>query len=374
MKKTIIVGMIRIMRIILSLIYAAFKFIPVDKRKIIFLSRQSNELTLDFRLLKDELEKQDRNIKIVVVCCRVDDRKKGMSRFAIAIVRSMYHLATSSVCVIDSFWPAVSMLKHKKSLTVLQMWHALGAVKKFGYQTLEKESGRDRRIAEAMSMHRNYDYVIAGGTEWNKYYCEAFNITEDRILNTGLPRIDYLLKTEKINRAHILKKYPQFAEKPVILYAPTFRRNGSGSGEELLDMFDYNKYSIVVKNHPNQPLAFTNDNIYYCPEFTAIEMLSVCEYVITDYSAISLEAAILRKKTLYYLYDYDEYKAQNGLNVDPLQSMPECSCQKAEQIVNIINNGNYNMKELEAYRSKYLPAEMGRSAEKLASIICRMYE
>ena len=45
---------------------------------------------------------------------------------------------------------------------MIQMWHAIGKIKKSGYQTLDKDSGRSRAVAELLCMHRNYDYIIAG--------------------------------------------------------------------------------------------------------------------------------------------------------------------------------------------------------------------
>ena len=370
MKQKVVIAGIKLIRLCMSAVYALLKFVlPTDEKKIVFISRQSNDLPLDFKLLKEKLEKQDWEIKIHAICCRVDDHKENIIKFAFETLCSMYHLSMSKVCVVDSYWPAVSMLKHKKTLTIFQMWHALGAIKKFGFQTLGKNYGRDTSIAKAMSMHCNYDYVIAGGKEWNKYYCEAFNITPEKILNIGLPRIDYLLESEPDNKKKIYLRYPQFAEKPVILYAPTFRRNKKKSAAELINKLDLEKYNVVVKSHPNQPLHFDDERIYYCPEFSTMELLSVCEFLITDYSAVALEAAILRKKTLYYLYDHDDYIKYNGLNVDPLESMPGCAFEDAGSLIEVIKKDRYNNKQLEIYRNRFLPSELGTSSAKLANII-----
>ena len=63
----------------------------------------------------------------------------------------MYHLATASVCVLDAYWPAISLLHHKKSLTVIQMWHALGKIKPVSYTHLDvyKRQTKERAIEEA---------------------------------------------------------------------------------------------------------------------------------------------------------------------------------------------------------------------------------
>lgn len=75
----------------------------------------------------------------------------------------------------------------KKSLTVIQMWHALGKIKQSGYQTLGKASGRGAEMAHLLKMHENYDYIIAGGKAWNPFYEKSFNQPQDKLVNCGLP-------------------------------------------------------------------------------------------------------------------------------------------------------------------------------------------
>ena len=198
-KQKILFAAIKIAKGVMSLIYAAMKLLPVKEGNILFISRQSNELTLDFKMLREEINHMDRGVNIMIICCRLDDSKKGVLRFVLETMRSMYYLATCRVCVLDAYWPAVSMLHHKKELTVIQIWHALGKIKQSGYQTLDRKSGRSEFMAEDMSMNRNYDYVIAGGSAWNEYYCKSFDIDSDRILNIGLPRRDYLIFSEEDN-------------------------------------------------------------------------------------------------------------------------------------------------------------------------------
>ena len=282
----------------------------------------------------------------------------------------MYHMATSTVCVLDAYWPAVSILNHKKSLTVIQMWHALGKIKQSGYQTLGRESGRSAETARLMKMHENYDYIIAGGKAWNPYYCRSFKTTEDKLVNCGLPRIDHLLSTAEDNRAKVLEAYPQFREKTVVLYAPTFRRNIELHWEELADrLTEEGNIALIVKGHPNQQLSTDNPAVYTCPEFKAVDLLSVCDYLVTDYSAIAIEGAVLKRPTYYFVYDYEEYREKNGMNIDLFETMPGCVFRNAEDLAEAIVKGEYNYKALEDYRAKYLPENLGTSTEQIVKLI-----
>ena len=105
---------IKIGKFCLRLLYGVLKIFPVKKNKVLFLSRQSDELSLDFSMLKDRMEEKKPDIRIVSICNRLDDSGKGIVGFWIDTLKSMYHLATSRVCVLDAYWPAVSILHHKK--------------------------------------------------------------------------------------------------------------------------------------------------------------------------------------------------------------------------------------------------------------------
>ncbi len=384
---------IYIMRFGLNFIYFFLKLLPVKQNKAVFLSRQSDSLTLDFAMVQEEMKRQQPYVQIVTLCNRLEGEKSGgLLHFAVTTLKSMYHMATSSACVLDAYWPAVSLLHHKKSLMVIQMWHALGKIKQSGYQTLGRESGRSAQMAHLMKMHENYDYIIAGGKAWNPYYCQSFHTTEDKLVNCGLPRIDHLLQTAEENRKAVLEAYPQFAEKTVILYAPTFRKNIQLHWEELTDAVaeanrrEKNQYVLIVKGHPNQKLeAGDRPGVFDCPDFAAVDLLAACDYLITDYSAIALEGAVLSRPTWYFVYDYEEYREKNGMNIDLFEVMPGCVFRDGHELMHRLASADraartdeisrdampYPRKELNAYRKAYLPENLGTSTRQTADLILR---
>ena len=56
--------------------------------------------------------------------------------------------------IVDGYNIPVSVLKHKKNTTVIQMWHALAAIKKFGYQSIGYKDGVNKTIAKILKMQR----------------------------------------------------------------------------------------------------------------------------------------------------------------------------------------------------------------------------
>ncbi len=362
---------IGVFKFILRAIYCILKIFTSPKEKILFCSRQSNELPLDFKLIIEELEGRNIDVQYVCVCRNIGSDIRDYIKFFKAMLCSMYHLATSRVCILDSYWPPVSLLKHKDSLTVIQIWHAIGKIKKSGHASVGAVSGRSTSSAKLFNMHENYDYIIAGAKVWNDYYCESFGVSEDVLLNYGLPRIDYLINTAEANRKRFFKENPQFKGKGIILYVPTFRRNMDAKWDQIIDKVDYSKYALIIKNHPSQRIygKKPTGDVHYFDDWKTMDLIGVCDYVITDYSAIALEAAVLNKKTYYWAYDYKEYLANNGLNIDLNEAAPGHVYADIKELLSAIDEGKYDDNVLAGYRQKYLPEDLGMSTKKICDLI-----
>lgn len=346
-------------------------FARLNPDKVLFLSRHSNSETLDFRLLREELMRQNPHVKVVTVAHRFEGRITEIPGFARAMIRSLFHLANSKVCVLDSYWPGVSVLDHNPELKVYQMWHSLGKVKRTGKQAIGRKQGRAADLANILKMHEGYDYVVAGGEFWNRHYRETFGVNEDQVLHIGLPRADYLVNEREEIAERIYAKYPELKEKPVMLYVPTFRRKRQRTvGARNLSLWtNRDRFTLVVKKHKDDELEIpSNRPVLTCPEFSGFEMLAVADYVVTDYSSIALEAALIDVPTYYYVYDYDDYRRGNGMNIDLFKEMPECVFLRAQDLGKAMA-GPYPVEALQRYKEKYLFADPGHSAGDLASHI-----
>lgn len=350
----------------LNLIYFPLRLLPVRDCKIVFLSRQSNTVPLDFQLVIEELRGRVPNAEVVTICQRMGKGLRGQLVFLLATLRSIYHLATSRIAVLDSYWPAVSAIDLRREITVYQMWHSIGKIKQSGRATVGKVAGRDEELSQIMRMHEGYDFVVAGAPEWNPYYKDSFPVRDDQLLNISLPRSDYLHTQKDQIRERILDRYPQFGEKPTLLYAPTFRRGGGTSfgARRLIGSVDRTKYNIIVKGHANQPLVEESEGVYLCSEFSALELLTIADYLITDYSAIAIEAAVIDVPTYYYLFDLDEYLETNGLNIDLEDEMPGCVFHRVRHLTKALE-GTYPYESLRAYKTKFVVPELGRATSDL---------
>ena len=312
------------------MVYLILKMRPVENN-VLFLSRQGDYLSKNMMLLHDYIEQNQPEMTVYTVCYKGRNSFKGMLMSLKNILKTMFYLSVSRVCIIDGYNYPVSILKHRQELKVYQIWHALIALKKFGHQIIDKPNGCSRRMAKALHMHENYDYAIIAGEGNRKYFAEAFNMDEDKVIPLGAPILDYLREPPPDD---IFIRYPQLKSKTTILYAPTFRKGGRIDYKAMIDGIDLSLYNLVIKQHPLDVQVIKDDRVILDKEFLTEDFVKVSDIVITDYSAISAVAAFLDKKLLFYVPDLDEYVGKQGLNIDIRNIFPRLCFVNIKDVVN----------------------------------------
>jgi len=358
-----------------------FKAVLPVRHKAVFLSRQSDTPSKDFLLLAEELRRRDPNLEVVTRCRTLGEGLASRTAFTAAMIGQMYHLATAKVCVVDGYVVPVSLLDHRDSLFVVQMWHALGAIKKFGYQAVGRAAGRSASLASAMRMHRNYDLVLCGGTATVPIFASAFDVDESIVSPLGLPRIDYLLAHKDdahrvpVPRAivELWERFPFLAEpgRTTILYAPTFRKGAEPDYARVLERFSGDRFAVLVKPHPLQSAAVEGSNVANVGGYDVLDLLPICNAVITDYSAVAFEALTIDVPVYFYVSDIDAYRDDNGLNIDPLVEVPEIASRDLEGIARLIESGSFAGAAAERLRQRYLTAGEGGCTGRIADAIMR---
>lgn len=361
---------------ILNIIYFIIKLVPVQN-KVTFISRQKNEPTTDFLMLRDDLQKKDKNLKVVMLCKRLEGNLFDKFKYFLHMFVQMYHIATSKVVVLDSYCICISILKHKKSLKIIQMWHAMGSFKKFGYSILNQKEGSSSKIARLMGMHKNYDYVFTSGEACKKNFAEAFNVSLDKMVVMPLPSVDLITKPKyiKASRRRVLSKYPDINKKKVILYAPTFRKNKDMKKDikKLIDEVDFSKYNLVVKLHPLSKAIIKDERIIFDNSFSTLDMAIVSDYVITDYSAVVFEIAILNKPLFFYAYDKETYLDDRNFYMDFDNDMPGFISKNPKEIIKAIEEDNYDLKKVKKFATDNVAKVYGGYTSNVANFILKLF-
>jgi CDP-ribitol ribitolphosphotransferase len=360
-------------------LYAVIKAVVPERHKVVFLSRQSDGPSRDFLLLAAELERRDPELEVVMRCRTLGDSFGARVASAFATVGQMYHLASARVCVVDGYVIPVSLLNHRPGLFVIQMWHALGAIKKFGYQVVGKPGGHSPDIAAAMRMHRNYDLVLCGGSGSVPHFEAAFGVAVGIVRPLGLPRIDYLLEhaddalvepTPPAVEA-VRRRFPVLAEpgRTTVLYAPTFRRGGASPCAEVVERFSSDSFAVMLKPHPLETANVTGANVANVADCDILDLLPLCDAVITDYSAVAFEALVTDVPLYFYVPDIDRYREDNGLNVDLLADVPEIASRDIDEIAGWIETGSAGPAPAARLKKDYLSAARGGCTEAIANVV-----
>lgn len=356
------------MELVAWLIRALFRALSLfpQQRKIVLLSRQAAR-PFDFSLIEPELARRFPGHRIVWSCVAT------IGEMSVPLMlQQLWHVSTAELCLVDGYVPAVSLPRRHRAI-VVQEWHALGAIKKFGYQSLGTAAGRSAHAASALRMHRGYDFVIAGMPGAVDAFSEAFDVPREKIAPLGLPRIDYLCsdafsatRARRFTRAdRALKEafstYPDASScDRTVLYAPTFRKGNADpqwlehAVLSLCTALSGTSTRLVVAEHPldgvhgyaralGTPVAFMRG-------VPTIDLLHAADYVITDYSTVAFEAGFAGRPTLFYVPDIEEYRASPGLNIDPLVVLPTISFTDADELAEVLlGTRSYDEKAFSAF-------------------------
>lgn len=348
----------------IKVLFAIIKLFPVQN-KITIVSRQSDRESQDIQMLKEELQRQAPDVKVVTLCRTFGGSVFHMLGYAPHFLRQLWHIGTSKAVVIDSYCMGVSVPKQRKNTIVLQMWHALGALKKFGLSIAgEKSEGRSSEVADAMNMHHNYTNVLISSEACRDAYKEAFGYGDESMLVGSLPRVDAItdIEYQKNTSQRIYDQFPELKNKKIIVYAPTFRKDKDISAEvlELNKAAAEKGFTLIVKKHPLMEIGESQNGeagIFEAEGFSTLETMSIADYVICDYSAVVFEAALMGKPLFFYAFDFDEYEGSRSFYLDYKAGMPGLITGNPYELIEAIDNDQYDIKKVKDFADKYITVQ-----------------
>ncbi len=363
---------IDVFKLILNIIYLPFKLLRV-KKKVTFLSRQYDYVSVEYQMIIHNLNEIDKNVKVVTITKRLN--KKNIFSYIqhfFLLFKQMYHIATSRVVVTDGYSIPISVLKHKRITIIIQLWHANVIVKKIGLQTINQKSKKKKKFLLKMNMHKHYNYVITSSKFQSNVFEKAFDVTKEQLLNYGTPILDYIYNNKEKNYEEIISKY-KLEDKINILYLPTYRTKEIPLNN-IIKNIDFKKYNLIMKMHPVMKQKISNKNIIIIDNYPSYILSCVADYVISDYSNAAFEAGLLGKKVLFYIYDYKAYKKEFGLNIDLKKEIKNYCFEDFKELMKYIETNQYDFNKLNSFVEKYIDTFDGESTIKIAKFILKKLE
>lgn len=328
---------------------AEYKLLSINRRRehfVVFLSRQTNIPSYDFEALAHEFEHRGWATKMHLK--KVTRRTLGP--YIAHVLKEVQLLARCEIVVMDRYDPVVSLLnfecdrdenpspvsqnvEYPTKPLIMQIWHAFGAFKKFGYQSTDTQEGHTSEFSDIFNIHRNYSWIVCSGEGCRPAYAEAFSYPIERIAPLNRPEFDELLEL----KAHHKTTPDQQNGKhgSTILMAPTLRKN-KNSAHPFRELY---KQRISFEESVNAKLTWSFHPLEEklpAPGNVSSALVE-CDIVVTDYSSIAYEAYALGKKVLFYIPDIDEYRRSPGLNADPLLLSPEICATTRSDLIKLLN-------------------------------------
>lgn len=357
------IAILKVAIFFMRVLYAPMK-LRKTQDKIVYLSRQSDNKTLDYKLLEESISKLSPETKQVFRTKFFRGDKSFAISYIPSIIGDMFAMSNARIVITDTYSIPVSCLSHRKELKVFQIWHALGATKKFGLQSVGKTQGRDEKIAKAMHMHENYDFVLAPSKVTGEIFKEAFGVKDSQIKIAPLPRVDNITNGI-LRKDEFFEINPDLKDKKLVLYLPTFREGDRELIEKLRNTFNGKKEKLLISAHHLTDIrkdTFEGD-------FSTYDLMKIADCVITDYSACAYEASLLNKPVFFFVPDIEEYEKEQGLNFNPLEGMRSCSFISETELYKAVINSDYDYEQLKDFRNKYVDYSGEVCSDRLAHII-----
>lgn len=282
---------------------------PVVPGRILFLSDSHADFAGNMLFLRDAMRRRDPDAEILSVF----KPSLASRRSARDVLRLPYLIATSSVIVLDDFYPLIYHARVRRGARLVQIWHAAGAFKKVGHSRAGLPGGPTKNS----EIHRNYTDAIVSSAAIVDDYAEAFGIPRDRVRPWGMPRSDAFFDSARVARvrAEVRARLGLAEGERLVVFAPTFRGNGqrTAEGAPAVDWAavagDLGPgWRIGVREHPfvtGGPLAPGIIDASAVDEMN--DLLMATDVLITDYSSSIFEFAMLRRPIILYVPDLDDY-------------------------------------------------------------------
>ena len=360
---------------LMSALFLPYRKMKVQPNKVTFLSNRSDRLTGNIKSVFFEMTKLN-NVDITVLC-----KKGGLKENLPNLFKFFKLYATSSVVFVDDYYHFLSYLKKKDDVKLIQLWHACGAFKTFGFSRL----GRDSYLRQSSPNHRQYDYVIVSSNEVIPYYAEGFGVSMDKVIALGSPRCDVLEDEnyKKRFKKRFYKENPEFKGKKILLFAPTFRGGGMGNCFYPIEKFEVDKifdkisddWVIAVKMHPylsERPTCsakYKDRLIDLTSKYDVNDLLFVSDLLITDYSSVIFEASLLNIPMMFYAFDLYDYIASRDFYYDFEGFVPGKIVFSENELINAINKKDFESEKVDGFKNKFFDDLDGKSSERVTDLI-----
>ncbi|BCL30197.1 CDP-glycerol glycerophosphotransferase family protein [Streptomyces aurantiacus] len=231
-------------------------------------------------------------------------------------------------------------LTKRPGTTYIQTWHG-SALKRMGFDEPQWKLRTRHAQAEQQRVLDRFDRFLIRSEHDVRTLARAFRLKERTLLRVGYPRNDALVRarareveTGARERGPLAAELGIPDDRAVLLYAPTFRQHGGRQRrfelpfdvERFADEFG-DRYVLLVRshylNHVVLPPSVRGRVVDVSAHHDVTPLLALADGLITDYSSVMFDYALLGRPMFFFAYDYEEYVHEGrGTYFDLLERAP----------------------------------------------------
>ncbi len=303
----------------LPAVYCIWRRQRVEEDLVLLADAHHDSRPENMQLLYEELKRRGMRVEEQYL----DYQHTGYGKVLRSMTGFMKQYARAGTVVIcDNFLPAASCRK-KKETQLVQLWHACGALKRFGYDTTD-----DIPAGYKGNVFRGIDLVTVSAPVCRAPFASAMQLPEAKVQAMGVSRTDRYFDPAFADdcRRKFGKMHPEAAGKKVVLWAPTFRGNPGRPESIDLDLDRLQEslgdaYLVLASLHPHMRKTGAGQAERHVCRLSTEEMFPVTDVLIADYSSLVFEYCLTGKGLVLYTPDFAEYTKKRGFYM-PYEDIP----------------------------------------------------
>lgn len=360
-------------------------FVKVDPKVILFCSFHGKGYSCNPRAIFEEMRDNPKYEDYTFVFA-MNDSKTVIPGAKVVRMRHFLYFYYSLKAKYWVFNSKMAMYMYKRDNQVyFQTWHGT-PLKRLAHDIENEDQTFYRTAMSYESMVRTYDVdsskwdlLLASSDYMRDRYESAFQYDKDKMLMAPYPRNNILINHDDAYIDMLKETMDIPADKKVILYAPTFRDDSysdKGYDFKLEVNFDAwhdalgDDYIVLFKPHYLIANSFTVPEHLkgFVRSVNANQEINDCylvsDILVTDYSSVFFDYALLERPIYFFMYDFDNYKdTLRGFYLNVETDLPNEVIKDETVLLDAITNERFDGSRLAEFNETYNPKMGNKTIE-----------
>jgi CDP-glycerol glycerophosphotransferase len=371
--------------LVYTALYYFFRIFPVKKNKIFVQSFSGKGYGDNPKYIVEEIVR--RNIDCAIVWAVKPGRKETfppkIKMVPYRSIRAVYEEATAKIWIDNC--RKQPYVRKRKNQYYIQTWHGGPS---FVLKKIEKDAAMSLTpyyAAQAKHDSLLIDLFLSCERNRKDVYAATFWYNGE-ILECGSPGDDLFFGENATIKEKVISYFSITKDTGIILYAPTFRNafDPDVFGLDFQAVLDLlrrttgREWVFLVRLHPNISekagfISYDEKIINATHYFDVQEIVFASDILISDYSGIIIEFAMMQKPAFLFAKDYGAYIHERSFYMDIL-SMPFPAAMSNAQLLEKIENFNETRykQEVAAFLEKIGTIDDGNASKRVVDRICKV--